>query len=113
MSLSDAYVANQNGTIDGQENPLHSLVANSTFEVCHYIAVTNHVYSPMCIIMSNQAWDSMPPEDQQIFMDCLKAVSYTHLAPPDSGWPGTGGQCSISGAHCTGKPGSASQKQAL
>lgn len=34
MSLSDAYVANQNGTIDGQENPLHSLVANSTFEVC-------------------------------------------------------------------------------
>ena len=72
MSLSDADVATQHGTIDGQENPLHSLVANSTFEVCHYIAVTNHVYSPMCIIMSNQAWDSMPPEDQQIFMDCLK-----------------------------------------
>ena len=72
MSLSDAYVANQNGTIDGQENPLHSLVANSTFEVCHYIAVTNHVYSPMCMIMSNKAWDSMSAEDQQIFTDCLK-----------------------------------------
>lgn len=72
MSLSDAYVANQNGTIDGQENPLHSLVANSTFEVCHYIAVTNHVYSPMCMIMSNKAWDSMTAEDQQIFMDCMK-----------------------------------------
>lgn len=72
MSLSDAYVANQNGTIDGQENPLHSLVANSTFEVCHYIAVTNHVYSPMCMIMSNQAWNSMTEEDQQIFMECLK-----------------------------------------
>lgn len=72
MSLSDAYVANQNGTIDGQENPLHSLVANSTFEVCHYIAVTNHVYSPMCMIMSNQAWSSMTAEDQQIFMECMK-----------------------------------------
>lgn len=72
MSLSDAYVANQNGTIDGQENPLHSLVANSTFEVCHYIAVTNHVYSPMCMIMSNQTWNSMTEEDQQIFMECLK-----------------------------------------
>lgn len=72
MSLSDAYVANQNGTIDGQENPLHSLVANSTFEVCHYIAVTNHVYSPMCMIMSNKAWDSMSAEDQQIFVECLK-----------------------------------------
>lgn len=72
MSLSDAYVANQNGTIDGQENPLHSLVANSTYEVCHYIAVTNHVYSPMCMIMSNKAWESMTEEDQQIFMECLK-----------------------------------------
>ncbi len=72
MSLSDAYVANQNGTIDGQENPLHSLVANSTYEVCHYIAVTNHVYSPMCMIMSNKAWVSMTEEDQQIFMGCLK-----------------------------------------
>lgn len=72
MSLSDAYVANQNGAIDGQENPLHSLVANSTFEVCSYIAVTNHVYSPMCMIMSNQAWNSMEAGDQQIFMDCLK-----------------------------------------
>ena len=72
MSLSDAYVANQNGTIDGQENPLHSLVANSTYEVCHYIAVTNHVYSPMCMIMSNQAWSSMSAEDQAIFMECMK-----------------------------------------
>ncbi len=72
MSLSEAYVANQNGTIDGQENPLHSLVANSTFEVCKYIAVTNHVYSPMCMIMSNKAWDSMTEEDQKIFMECMK-----------------------------------------
>lgn len=72
MSLSDAYVANQNGTIDGQENPLHSLVANSTYEVCHYIAVTNHVYSPMCMIMSNKAWTSMTEEDQEIFVSCLK-----------------------------------------
>ena len=71
MSLSDAYVANQNGTIDGQENPLHSLVANSTYEVCHYVAVTNHVYSPMCMVMSTKAWNSMTEEDQAIFMECL------------------------------------------
>lgn len=47
-------------------------MANSTYEVCHYIAVTNHVYSPMCMIMSNKAWVSMTEEDQQIFMGCLK-----------------------------------------
>lgn len=75
MSLSDAYVANQNGTIDGQENPLHSLVANSTYEVCHYVAVTNHVYSPICVIMSNKAWNSMTQEDQEIFSECMKEAA--------------------------------------
>lgn len=75
MSLSDAYVANQNGTIDGQDNPLHSLIANSTFEVCHYIAVSNHVYSPLGVIVSPKAWSSMPAEDQEIFMECMKEAT--------------------------------------
>ena len=75
MSLSDAYVANQNGTIDGQDNPLHSLIANSTFEVCHYIAVTNHVYSPLGVIVSPKAWASMSPEDQELFMECMKEAT--------------------------------------
>lgn len=77
MSLSDAYVANQNGTIDGQDNPLQNLIANSTYEVCHYIAVTNHIYSAMPLCMSVTAWNSMSPEDQQTFMNCVqKTITY-------------------------------------
>lgn len=72
MSLSDAYIANQNGTIDGQDNPLHSFIANSTFEVCHYIAVTNHVYTPLPVSMSMTAWNSMSAEDQATFAGCMK-----------------------------------------
>ena len=72
MSLSEAYVAIQNKTIDGMDNPLHSHVANHTNEVCKYFAVTNHVYSAMSLILSKKAWDSMPETDQKIFMDCVK-----------------------------------------
>jgi tripartite ATP-independent transporter DctP family solute receptor len=71
MSLSDAYVANQNGTIDGQDNPLANLIANSTYEVCKYMAVTNHVYTPLPLVMSLKAWNEMTAEDQKIFMQCL------------------------------------------
>lgn len=77
MSLSDAYIANQNGTIDGQDNPLHSFIANSTFEVCKYIAVTNHVYTPLPVSMSMVAWNSMSPADQATFTKCMKdATTY-------------------------------------
>jgi tripartite ATP-independent transporter DctP family solute receptor len=77
MSLSDAYVANQNGTIDGQDNPLANLIANSTHEVCKYMAVTNHVYTPLPLIMSLKAWNEMTGEDQKIFMQCLdKATAW-------------------------------------
>ncbi len=77
MSLSEAYIANQNGTIDGQDNPLHSLIANSTYEVCKYVSVTNHIYTPMPLLISPRAWDQMTTEDQNLFMECVKdATSY-------------------------------------
>jgi tripartite ATP-independent transporter DctP family solute receptor len=75
MSLSDAYVANQNGTIDGQDNPLANLIANSTHEICKYIAVTNHVYTPLPLIMSLKAWNEMTADDQNIFMECLNKAT--------------------------------------
>jgi tripartite ATP-independent transporter DctP family solute receptor len=71
MSLADAYVANQNGTIDGQDNPLANMIANRTYEVCKYFTVTNHVYSPLPVVMSMKAWNEMTPEDQKTFMACV------------------------------------------
>ena len=77
MSLSEAYTAIQNQTIDGMDNPLHSHIANSTNEVCKYFAVTNHVYSAMSLIMSLKSWNSMTEEDQEIFMNCaMEATKY-------------------------------------
>jgi tripartite ATP-independent transporter DctP family solute receptor len=75
MSLSDAYVANQNGTIDGQDNPLANLIANSTYEVCKYIAVTNHVYTPLPLVMSLKAWNEMTAEDQKIFSQAVEKAT--------------------------------------
>ena len=71
MSLSDAYVANQQGTIDGQDNPLPGLYSISIYEICKYIAVTRHVYTPQSLIMSKKAWEEMTPEDQAIFMEAV------------------------------------------
>lgn len=69
MGLADALVANQQGTIDGMDNPMSGLYTTSVYEFDKYIAVTNHVYTAQAVIMSNKAWSSMTPDDQAIFMD--------------------------------------------
>lgn len=71
MGLSDALVANQQGTIDGMDNPLSGLYTTSVYEFDKYIAVTNHVYTAQIVIMSQKAWNSMTPEDQEIFMEAV------------------------------------------
>lgn len=72
MGLSDALVANQQGTIDGMDNPLSGLYSTSVYEFDKYIAVTNHVYTAQIVIMSQKAWNSMDPADQELFMEAVR-----------------------------------------
>lgn len=75
MGLADALVANQQGTIDGMDNPLSGLYTTSVYEFDKYIAVTNHVYTAQIVIMSQKAWNSMDPADQEIFMEAIKEAT--------------------------------------
>jgi tripartite ATP-independent transporter DctP family solute receptor len=75
MALSEAYVANQNGTIDGQDNPLANMIQLNVPDVCRYFAVTRHVYSPLPLILSMKAWKEMSPEEQKLFIDCGKRAA--------------------------------------
>lgn len=42
MSLTEVYTALQQGIISGMENPLSTLFARSTQEVCKYVTMTGH-----------------------------------------------------------------------
>lgn len=75
MGLADALVANQQGTIDGMDNPLSGLYTTSVYEFDKYIAVTNHVYTAQAVIISNKAWNSMTAEDQEIFAEAVKQAT--------------------------------------
>ena len=37
--------------------------------------MTNHVYRPLGVIVSPKAWASMSPEDQELFMECMKEAT--------------------------------------
>ena len=67
MAWSDAFTALQQGAIDGQENPATVIDRNNVIEVNDRMAITQHVYSTVFLIMAPQTWNALSPEDQAIF----------------------------------------------
>ncbi len=69
MAWPEVISALQQGTIDGQENPLSVITSAKLSEVQKYLTLSGHVYSPAMLLVSKQLWEGMSPEDQQIFKD--------------------------------------------
>ena len=67
MAFSEIYTGLQQGTIDCQENPLNLIFSQSLFDVQDYVIMTDHVYDPVIILMSEKTWDSLTEDEQAIF----------------------------------------------
>ncbi len=69
IASSEMYVAMQNGVVDGQENPISSIIQDLTYEVQDYCVLDGHFTSSMMFIMNDQLFEGMDPELQQIILD--------------------------------------------
>jgi tripartite ATP-independent transporter DctP family solute receptor len=67
MAFTEVYTALQQGTVDGQENPLSVIEAAKLDQVQKYLTLTGHVYSPALILMSKAKWDALSAADKQAF----------------------------------------------
>jgi tripartite ATP-independent transporter DctP family solute receptor len=67
MAWPEVIGALQQGTIDGQENPLSVITSAKLSEVQKYLTLSGHVYSPAMLLVSKQLWDGMSAEDQDAF----------------------------------------------
>ncbi|MEA4934134.1 MAG: TRAP transporter substrate-binding protein, partial [Lawsonibacter sp.] len=69
ISFSELYSAIQSGTVDGAEQPNSGYVSNKFYEVAPNYILTGHTYSPGMILMSEQSWNKLDAEDQQLLKD--------------------------------------------
>jgi len=67
MAFSEVFTALQNGTIDGQENPIPVIYTNHMDEVQKYLSMTGHVYSPSPLMVSKMTWDKLTDAQKDIF----------------------------------------------
>lgn len=73
MAWPEVYTALQQGTIDGQENPLSILVTAKLWQVQKHLALTSHVYSPTLLIASPNTFNKLSAADKQLFLNAAKA----------------------------------------
>lgn len=75
MSWTEVLTSLQQGTIDGQENPIPVLVSNHIWEIQKHLTLTGHVYSPAIVLMSKIHWDSLSEEERGWFVEAGKAAA--------------------------------------
>ena len=80
MAFPEVFTALQQGTVDGQENPLSVIMAAKFDQVQKHLSLTGHVYSPAIILMNKGAFDKLSAADQQAFLDAAKEATKANRA---------------------------------
>lgn len=64
MAFSEVYTALQTGAIDGQDNPLPTVVYSKFYEVTKQIILTSHIVDLNYIAIAKSTWDGLTAEQQ-------------------------------------------------
>lgn len=71
MAFPEVFTALQQGTIDGQENPLGTIHGNSFHEVQRFLVLTSHVRGNGWMIASERFWRSLTEADRQLLQQAV------------------------------------------
>jgi tripartite ATP-independent transporter DctP family solute receptor len=75
IAFAEVYLALQNGTVDGQENPLPTIQAKKFYEVQTHIALTHHITESLLSIVSATAWRRFTDAEKAMVTEVLRAAS--------------------------------------
>lgn len=83
MSITEVFTALQQGTVDGQENPLSSIMTMKFDQVQKHVSLTGHVYSPGLWLMNKGLFDKLSAADKQAFLDAAREGTKANRARVD------------------------------
>ncbi len=75
IAFAEVYLALQQGTVDGQENPLPTIMAKKFYEVQSHIILTGHITESLVTIVGSHVWSKLSPDEQKIFQEVLKEAA--------------------------------------
>lgn len=75
MAFTEVYTALQTGSVDGQDNPLPTVVDAKFYEVTCQIALTSHLVDLNYVAFSKTIWDELTPEQQTTVQEAADAAA--------------------------------------
>jgi tripartite ATP-independent transporter DctP family solute receptor len=75
MAFPEVFGALQQGTVDGQENPIPVILASKFSQVQKHLSLTGHVYSPALLITSPRLMDKLSAADKKVFYAAAKSAA--------------------------------------
>ena len=72
MAFPELFGALQQGTVDGQENPIPVILASKFSQVQNHLSLTSHVYSPALLLLSVKTWGKLNDADKKVFLEAAK-----------------------------------------
>ncbi|GAA3738844.1 tripartite ATP-independent transporter DctP family solute receptor [Spinactinospora alkalitolerans] len=74
VAFEEVYLALQQGTVDGQENPVPTIHGDNFQEVQTHISLTSHQIGSQMIVVSGQTWDRLNEEQREAVQTAVSDV---------------------------------------
>ena len=68
----EVYMALQQNSFDGQENPIPIIYNAKLYEVQEFLAATNHVYEPMPVVISESFWRGLTDAQRDVISEAIE-----------------------------------------
>lgn len=75
LAFSETFTAVQQGTVDGLELPISSIHSTGYADICEYMSLTGHFYSPFQIQIAASVWDTLSEEEQGWMLEAAKTAT--------------------------------------
>ncbi|MDM0013849.1 TRAP transporter substrate-binding protein [Variovorax sp. J22P168] len=72
MAFPELFGALQQGTVDGQENPIPVILSSKFAQVQNHLSLTGHVYSPALLLLSPKVWNKLSDADKKVFLEAAQ-----------------------------------------
>ncbi|MBI1206594.1 MAG: DctP family TRAP transporter solute-binding subunit [Azospirillum sp.] len=77
IAFAEVYLALAQGVVDGQENPLPTILAKKFYEPTPHISLTGHITESLVVVASRSLWSGLSDADQNIFSEVMQEAAAT------------------------------------
>lgn len=71
VAFEEVFLSLQQGIIDGQENPIPTIVSLNLPEVQSHVSLTGHQTGSQLVVVSGQTWESLSAEQQEALTNAV------------------------------------------